>query len=165
MRPSETEERKDNLPRAGLVLLGKSTVSFAGSSVGFFPLEIKKRGEGIKSLRKERIHLLHCLLFESDIHQVGEKYLGPPACPSRGLCRNKDRKQAATRWNKDDHSCRYCPEFYNRDCCPEVACHGPLAQKSETCFSGLPQLNSPTCIHREGLGKETIRKLKPKHAN
>lgn len=38
----ETENKEGSLPRAGLVLLGKSTVSFAGSSVGFFPMKMEK---------------------------------------------------------------------------------------------------------------------------
>lgn len=46
LRSLETE-KKDNSPRAGLVLLGKSTVSFAGSSVGFFPIKNGGRVERI----------------------------------------------------------------------------------------------------------------------
>lgn len=45
-------------------------------------------------------------------------------------------------------------------CYPEIACHEPLAPKSWTCFNGPPQLNFPTCIHREGLGNTREAKTK-----
>lgn len=48
----------------------------------------------------------------------------------------------------------------NWNCCPGIACHEPLAPKSWTCFNGLPQLNFPTCIHREGLGNTREAKTK-----
>jgi hypothetical protein len=72
-RSLETEGEKNNLPRAGLVLLGKSTVSFAGSSVGFFPIEMERGKKGRKNRDKEFMKRFHMTFFilqsESEMHK------------------------------------------------------------------------------------------------
>lgn len=129
-------------------------------------------GRKIKSLRKGRVHSVYSLFFAqnlpSEMHQeehktkqqTKEKRQDPQLVPETRTAHRQqlgEVRVAATAATVLSSG--------NRGCCPETACCEPCAQQSAARFSGLPQMNFPTCIHREGLGKEMSGKLKPKHAN
>lgn len=130
-----------------------------------------RRGKKFKKGKKSTWYIFYSSvkIFGSGMHEVGQnrknEKFGPPACLARGCAETKTENWQHTGKIRPTTVVAHVLTSDNWDCCPEIACHEPLAQKSQTCFNGFPQLNFPTCIHREGLGKETLGKLKPKHAN
>lgn len=84
----------------------------------------------------------------------------PSPIPARGCAETRTENKQQTSKMRISTVVAVVLRSGNWDCCPGIACHEPLAPKSWTCFSGLPQMNFPTCIHREGLGNTREAKTK-----